>query len=73
MLNLSHLLVSRFRHSCPQFGILDLKAHFRTRRYAREAFKLLPDFPDTVLFEQLLDSMPALGSIHLLSTTTTSS
>jgi putative transposase len=72
MLNLSHLLVSRFRQTCPQFGILDLKAHFRTRRYLREALKLLPDFPDTILFEQALDSMPALGSIHAQSTTTLS-
>lgn len=72
MVNLSHLLVSRFRTTCPHFGILDLKAHFRARRYALEALKLLPDFPDAVLFEQLLDSMPALGSIHSQFTSFTS-
>ncbi len=65
MINVSHLLVSRFRISCPHFGMLDLKAHFRTRRYALEALKLLPDFPDPILLEQMLDTMPALGSIHL--------
>jgi len=64
MVNLSHLLVSGFREISPQFGVLDLKAHFRARRYAIEALKLLPDFPDTILLEQILDSMPALGSIH---------
>jgi putative transposase len=68
MVNLSHLLVSHFRKTCPQFGILDLKAHFRTRRYALETLKLLPDFPDTVLLTQILDAIPALGSIHSLST-----
>jgi len=64
MVNLSHLLVTQFRKTCPQFGILDLKAHFRARRYALEALKLLPDFPDPILLEQMLDTMPALGSIH---------
>lgn len=64
MVNCSHLLLTRFRKTWPQFGILDLKAHFRARRYAREALKLLPDFPNPILLEQMLDTMPALGSIH---------
>ena len=64
MVNLSHLLVTHFRKSCPQFSLLDLKAHFRARRYALEALKLLPDLPDPILLEQILDTMPALGSIH---------
>lgn len=64
MVNLSHLLVARCRAISPHFGILDLKAHFRARRYATELLKLLPDFPDPILLEQMLDSMPALGSIH---------
>lgn len=64
MVNFSQLLVTRFRKTRPHFGILDLKAHFRARRYALEALKLLPDFTDPILFEQILDAMPALGSIH---------
>ena len=64
MVNLSQRLVARFRKTWPRFGILDLKAHFRARRYALEALKLLPDFPDPILFEQMLATMPALGSIH---------
>jgi putative transposase len=64
MINLSHWLVLHFRKTCPQFGLLDLKAHFRARRYALEALKLLPDFPDPILLAQMLDTMPALGSIH---------
>ena len=68
LVNLSHLLVTRFRKTCPHFGILDLKAYCRARRYAQEVFKLLPDFADAVLFEQILNSVPALGSIHSPST-----
>jgi hypothetical protein len=64
MVNLSQLLVARFRKTCPQFGVLDLKAHFRSRRFALEALKLLSDFPDPILLEQMVDAMPALGSIH---------
>ncbi len=64
MVNFSQLLVTRFRKTRPHFSILDLKAHFRARRFALEALKLLPDFPHPILFEQILNSMPALGSIH---------
>jgi hypothetical protein len=72
MVNLSHLLVLRFRKNSPLFSVLDLKAHFRARRYAIEALKLLPDFPNTISLDQLLDSMPPLGSIHSHSSTTPS-
>ena len=64
MVNLAHLLVTRCRSTCPHFGVLDLKALFRSRRYALEALKLLPDFPDAILLAKILDTMPALGSIH---------
>jgi hypothetical protein len=64
MVNLSHILLARYRTTFPDFSVLDLKALFRTRRYAQEAVKLLPDFVDPLLIAQLLDSMPPLGAIH---------
>lgn len=64
MVNLSAHLTAHFRHLVPDFGILDLKAHFRARRFAAEAFKLLPDSLDPILFDALLEQMPALGSVH---------
>lgn len=72
MVNLSQLLLALFRKSTTHFGILDLKAHFRARRYALEALKLLPDFPDTILLAHMLDAMPALGAVHARSSSTPS-
>lgn len=43
MVNFSHLLLTHFRQAVPEFGLLDLKAHFRARRYARETLKLFPE------------------------------
>lgn len=64
MVNLSQRLLVNFRPKDPAFSILDLKAHFRARRYAMEALKLLPDLADPILIGQVIENMPALGSIH---------
>lgn len=64
MVNLSQRLLVNFRPKDPAFSILDLKAHFRARRYAIEALKLLPDLADPILIGQVIENMPALGSIH---------
>jgi hypothetical protein len=53
-----------FRQTIPNFGVLDLQAHFRAHRYLRETLKLLPDFLDQFLIDRLLDAVPTLGSIH---------
>jgi len=50
--------------NCERLRLLDLKALFRARRYAREALKLLPDGPDPILIDQILEAMPALGAIR---------
>lgn len=64
MLLFSQRLLARFRPRIPDFSILDLKALFRTRRYALETLKLLPHSVDPILFDQVLEAMPSLGSIH---------
>jgi len=64
MVNFSAYLVAQFRHRFPAFGILDLKAHFRTQRFAAEALKLLPDSVEPILIQHILNNMPALGAIH---------
>jgi hypothetical protein len=64
MVNLSAWLIQHFRPDIPNFGILDLKAHFRSRRFISEALKLLPTSVDTVLLHDLLDRISPLGAIH---------
>lgn len=64
MVLFSQRLLAHFRPTMPDFSILDLKALFRARRYALETLKLLPDSVDPILFDQVVDAMPSLGSIH---------
>ena len=64
MVNFSNLLLTHFRQAIPEGSLLDLKAHFRAQRYAREALKLFPDEADPILIDQMLGAMPALGAIR---------
>jgi IS4 transposase len=64
MVNLAALLLRDFRQLTPQFGVLDLKAHFRGRKYVSETIKLLPEKPDPILLAQVFDTVAKLGSIH---------
>ena len=68
MVNVSHLLLREFRQTSTHFGILDLKAHFRGRKYATETLKLLPQMPDPILMEHIFDQIAQIGSIHTTET-----
>ena len=60
MVNVSQaLLISHKAES-----VLDLKAHFRTVRYAKEAFKILAENAQVIKIESLLERIPILGQIH---------
>ena len=64
MVNVTHSLVREFRHTSPLFGVLDLKARFRGRKYAMETLKLLPEMPEPILLARIFDTVARLGSIH---------
>jgi len=64
MVNVAHILLAIFRQRHPQAGVLDLKAHFRGRRYVAETLKLLPEIPDPFLLAQVFDTVAQLGSVH---------
>ena len=64
MVNISHLLLREFRQTSTQFGILDLKAHFRGRKYVMETLKLLPQMPEPILTEYIFDKIAQVGAIH---------
>src|SRR5574341_1434884 len=64
MVNVAHCLLALFRQLHPHAGVLDLKAHFRGRRYVAETLNLLPEIPDPFLLAQVFDSVAQLGSIH---------
>ncbi len=64
MVNVSQVLVGRFRKDNPQFGVLDLKAHFRGHKYVAETLKLLPQQPEPGLIAEIFDQVSRLGSVH---------
>jgi putative transposase len=64
MVNMSQVLMCDFRHTDPDFGVLDLKSYYRGCRYATELLKILPEKPNDILIAQLFRNVAALGSIH---------
>ena len=65
MVNVSLLLMSKFRQSDPDFNVLDLKAYYRGYKYTSEMIKILPQKPDAILVEQLSQKIATLVSIHV--------
>jgi putative transposase len=64
MVNLSHLLLDRYRADDPAFSVLDLKAHYRGYRYVVETIKMLPQKPEGNLLSAIFLQVACLGRIH---------
>ena len=64
MVNLSHALIDNVRQLNPEFSVQDLKAYFRGSKYIDEIFKLLPEKPDPILFQQIFNQITILCKIN---------
>jgi len=64
MVNFSASLLWRFQRRNPEFSVLDLKAHYRGRRYVTETLKFLPQKPEPILLSDLFKRIARLGMIH---------
>ena len=64
MVNVARLLLQEFRQESPDFSVLDLKAHFRGRKYVTETLKLLPEMPEPILLDHIFHTIAQIGSIH---------
>lgn len=64
MVNLSQVLIRSCRDTCPEFSVNDLKAHFRGRKYVREALKWLPQMPEPIIIDQVMEHVAQLGRVH---------
>ena len=67
MVNLSLVLLPAHRQQHPDFSVIDLKSHFRTRRSLREVLKSLPDPPPSGFILRLAQRLSALSGIRPLS------
>jgi len=64
MVNVVHVLLRPFRRDHPDFGVLDLQAYFRGHKYVAEILQFLPENPEPIVMEQIVDQITRLGSIH---------
>ena len=64
MVNLSSILLQRFREHNPAFSILDLKSYYRGCRYVSATIKLLPQMPEGILLAKIFEQIARLGMVH---------
>src|SRR5882724_7634046 len=64
MVNVSYRLQADRRQCAPDYSVLDLKADCRGSKYVEETIKMLPEKPEPVLLEQILNKVACLGRIH---------
>ncbi len=64
MVTLSQVLIRPLREGCPAFSVNDLKALFRGRKYVLETLKCLPQMPEPIIIEQLIEQASQLGRIN---------
>jgi hypothetical protein len=65
MVNVSQLLLRDFRSKDSTVNVLDLKAHFRGRKYVVETLKWLPKKPEPILMARIIYKVSLLGRIHM--------
>jgi hypothetical protein len=64
MVNVAHLLLRDLREENSNVNVLDLKAHFRGRKYVTETLKWLPKKPKPILMAKIFDKVSQLGRVH---------
>jgi putative transposase len=64
MVNVAHLLLRDFRAENSNVNVLDLKAHYRGRRYVTETLKWLPKKPKPILMARIINKVSRLGRVH---------
>jgi len=67
MVNLSAVMLRDPQRRQASFSVLDLKTHFRARRYITETIKCLPVPPDEPLISRLWHRLTSLGGIRTQS------
>ena len=64
MVNVAYRLRADVHPRAPDYSVLDLKADCRGYKYVEETIKMLPEKPEPVLLEQILNKVAGLGRIH---------
>jgi len=65
MVNVAYRLRADLRQRDPDYSVLDLKADCRGYKYVEETIQMLPEKPEPILLDRILDQVACLGRIHL--------
>lgn len=64
MVTVSRQLIQRRHGNIPNFGVNDLKAEFRGRKYVSELLKLLPETLNDLLIDNFFAKIGTIGRVH---------
>ena len=64
MVNVSYRLQADGRQRDPAYSVLDVKADCRGYKYVEETIQMLPEKPEPVFLERILNKVACLGRIH---------
>ncbi len=64
MVNVSAKLMEKYRCLNPEYSVLDLKSHYRGLKYIHEILKILPQKPEPIVIQQIIDRLSSIGAIH---------
>ena len=64
MVNVAQKLIAARRTKQAKFGVTDLKAEFRGRKYVEELLKMLPETPNELLIEEFFAKIGLLGGVN---------
>ena len=67
MVNVVAKLREMFASEHPGYGILDVKARYRGRKYLQKTLEILPQKPDTIVIDNIAEHLGSLGAIHYTS------
>jgi putative transposase len=64
MVNVSQAVMRPMRRQWPEMSVLDLKAWFRSQKYVVETLTLLPERPEPIFIDHVIEHMDQLGRIN---------
>jgi len=68
MVSVSQVLLTEYRQSIPNAGVLDLKSYYRANKYFAEMIKMLPKKPEPNLLSLIFSAVVSIGRIHPVKT-----
>ena len=56
--------MEKYRCQPPEYSVLGLKSHYIGLKYIHEKLKILPQKPEPIVIQQIIDRLSSIGAIH---------